>query len=157
MSVYTYPDKYFFSSTRLWIFSAYTDNLLMLSGQQTCQSFSCHLLEDIQTLEWVQRRCTTLILNDYLSNYKDSHISFKLLPLSLWLELLDITFLLNCLKYPKEHFDIFQYVQFVSSTTTSSSHSKLKCLLPQSFNTDLNFIYFNRVVKLWNALSDMDL
>ena len=116
-----------------------------------------HLLKDIQTLERVQRRCTKFILNDYHSNYKDRLIFLKLLPLSLWLELLDLTFLLICLKFPQEHFDIFQYVQFVSSTTRSSSHSKLKCLLPQSSNNHLNFIYFNRVVKLWNALPEMDL
>ena len=81
----------------------------------------------------------------------------KLVPFSLWLELVDITFLVNFLTYPQEHFDIFEYIQFVSSTTLSSSHSKLKCLLPQSTNNHLNFIYFNQVVKLWNALPKMDL
>ena len=58
---------------------------------------------------------------------------------------------------PQEHFDIFEYIQFVSSTTRSSFYSKLKCLLPQSTNNHFNFIYFNRVVKLWNALPEMDL
>ena len=63
-----------------------------------------HLLKDIQTFERVQRRSTKFILNDYHSNYKDRLMSLKLLPVSLWLELLDITFLINCLKYPSRTF-----------------------------------------------------
>ena len=30
-------------------------------------------------------------------------------------------------------------------------------ILPQSTNNHFNFIYFNRVVKLWNALPEMDI
>ena len=139
--------------TKLILYTSLVRTRLTYCSQVWCP----HLLKDIQTLERVQRRSTKYILNDYHSNYKDRLMALKLLTLSLWLELLDITFLINCLKYPQEHFDVFQYIQFVSSTTRSSSHSKLKCLLPQSTNNHFNFIYFNRVVKLWNALPEMDL
>ena len=69
---------------------------------------------------------------------------------------MDITFLISCIKYPQEHFNIFNHVQFVASKTRHSSCFKLKCLLPQSTSNHLNFIYFNRVVKLWNALPVID-
>ena len=108
-------------------------------------------------MERVQRRCTKFILNDYQSNYKLRLVTINLLPLSLWLELMDITFLLSCLKCPQEHFNIYEYISFISTSTRSSSHSKLKCLLPQSTNSHLCFIYFIRVTKLWNALPVMDL
>lgn len=115
-----------------------------------------HHQKDIKAFERVQRRCTKFILNNYTSSYKDRLVSLHLLPLSLWFEFMDITFLISCIKYPQEHFNIFNYVQFVASKTRHSSCFKLKCLLPQSTSNHLNFIYFNRVVKLWNALPVID-
>ena len=76
---------------------------------------------------------------------------------SLWLEFMDITFLISSLKFPQDHFNIYNYVQFINSNTRSSFTSKLKCLLPQSSNSHLHFVYFNRITKLWNALPVMDL
>ena len=82
------------------------------------------------------------------------HKRTNLLPLSLWFELMDIMFLINCFKYPDEH---FSFVKFTTNRTRSSSNCKLKCILPLSSNNHLNFIFFNRVVKLWNALPIIDL
>ena len=95
----------------------------------------------------------------HISNYsyKDRLISLHLLPLSMWFEYLDITFLLKCLQSPSDHFNIFDFIDFISNSTRSSSNSKLKCLLPQSPNNHINFLYFRRVVRLWNALPVIDL
>ena len=38
--VYMYLDKYFFVSTRMGKITTYTDNLLVLSGQQHAKSFA---------------------------------------------------------------------------------------------------------------------
>ena len=59
----------------------------------SCQVWYCQLLKDIKKLKKVQWCLTKFILNDYHSNYKDRFIPLELLPLSLWLEFLDITFL----------------------------------------------------------------
>ena len=107
-------------------------------------------------LEIIQHKSTKFILSDYKSDYKQRLISLNLLPITLWLELMDIMFLITCLKHPQDHFDIYHYVKFVSSCTRSSQH-KLKCLLPPSKSTHFNFIYFHRVTKIWNALPIIDL
>ena len=57
----------------------------------------------------------------------------------------------------EEHFNIFSLVKFTTNRTRSSSNCKLKCILPKSSNNHLKFVFFNRVVKLWNALPIIDL
>ena len=100
------------------------------------------------------------ILNDYSSNYRDRLIALHLLPLMYWLEYLDIVFLFTSLQNgSQDHFDIFHYVQFSSSSTRASHLHKLQCTSSTQFspNNHLNFFYFNRVIKLWNALPVIDL
>ena len=116
-----------------------------------------HLMKDIRLFESVKRRATKFILQDYHSSYKDRLITLHLLPLSSWFEYLDITFLLKCLQFPPDHFNIFDYVQFVSNSTRSASASKLKCTLPKSSINRVHFFYFNRVVRLWNSLPVINL
>ena len=116
-----------------------------------------HLIKDIKSIERVQRKSTKFILNDYYSCYKSRLLTLQLLPLSMWLELLDIMFLVINLKNPQSHFNIFSYVQYVRSKTRSSSQNKLQCTLPYASNNRLNFFYFNRVVRLWNSLPIIDL
>ena len=141
------------SSTKLYLYVS-----LVRSKLSYCsQVWRPHLIKDITNLEKVQRRSTKFILNDFSSSYKDRLIKLKLFPLSLWFEYLDIMFLIKCVKNPQSHFDIFKFIQFVSSSTRSSTHIKLKSLIPISSNTHLNFLYFNRVVKLWNALPVIDI
>ena len=65
-------------------------------------------------------------------------------------------FLITCFKYSQNLFNLFNYLQFLSSSTRSS-HSKLKCIVPSSKNNHLNFTYFNRFTKLWNTLPIIDL
>ena len=116
-----------------------------------------HLVRDIRSFESLQHRATKFILRDYTSYYKDRLQSLKLLPLSLWFDYLDLMFLVKSLKDPQDHFNIYKYIQFITSYTRSSSHSKLKCILPFSSVNNINFIYFNWVVKIWNSLPPIDI
>ena len=102
--------------------------------------------------ERVQRRATKFILHDFQSDYKNRLTNLHLLPLSLWFEYLDLTFLISSLQYSSDHFDIFQFIQFTSNNTRASSAGKLRCILPHSSTNFIHFFYFNRVVKIWNSL-----
>ena len=85
------------------------------------------------------------ILHDYHSAYKERIISlYFYYGSNTWI---------YCLQNPSDqYFNIHNYVQFISSNTRSSSSPKLKCTLSRSSNNQINFFYFNRVVKLWNTL-----
>ena len=109
-----------------------------------------HLLADISTIERVQRRASKFILHDYSSNYKDRLIKLNLLPLSYWLELQDILFLIKSIQQPSDNLNIFDYITFVTSPTRSGSSLKLKVNFCRSTTT--RHFYFNRVVRLWNGL-----
>ena len=87
---------------------------------------------------------------------KQRLVTLNLLPISLWMELRDILLFITYIKNPQVHFNIFQYVQFINSSTRSSQ-SKLKCLIPTSTNNHFNFFFINRTVRLWNALPVFDL
>ena len=116
-----------------------------------------HRVKDINNFECVQRRATKFILQDYQSDYKLWLTTLNILPLSLWFEYLDFLFLLKCLQHPPDHFNIFNFIQFVSSNTHSSSASKLKRILPHSSQNCIHFFYFNRVVRIWNSLPVINL
>ena len=58
------------------------------------------------------------------------------------------------LSMAQDSFNINDYVQVMSSKTRSFNLSKL-VFTSQPTNNHLNFIYFNQVVKLWNALSEL--
>ena len=66
-------------------------------------------------------------------------------------------FLFKCVQNPPDDFNIFNFTESTSNSTHFSSNSKLKYLLPQSSNNHINFQYFKRVVRLWNALPAIDL
>ena len=91
------------------------------------------------------------ILGNFHSSYKDRLIKLKLLPLSLSFEYLHILFLIKCVN-SRCHFNIFKFIQFVCSSTRSSTHVKLKSLIPLVSKIHLNF-----TVKLWNALPVSDI
>ena len=85
------------------------------------------LLKDTTQLERVQRRATKNIVQDRNQDYKSRLISLQLLPLMYWFELLDIMFLVKCLKQPDESFNIFDFVSFSTSNTRfGSSGNKLQ-------------------------------
>ena len=109
-------------------------------------------IKDIKLFERVQRRATKFILKDYHSDYKIRLTTLHLLPLSLWLEYLDLTFLFQCLQYPSDHFSISKFIMPASSNTRATSAGKLRCTFPRSSINSIHFFYFNRAVKLWNSL-----
>ena len=88
-------------------------------------------------------------------NYKDRLTTLKLLPLMYWLELLDIMFFVKCTQQPADNFDITQYIKFAtknaSSRITRSITSNKLVKNVSHYNITRHF-YFNRIVRLWNAL-----
>ena len=97
-------------------------------------------IKDIVILERIQKRATKYILNDRLSSYCSRLLALNLLPL-MYLELMDILFLIKCLQFPDPSFDIRAFVSFSNLSTRSSSTCKL--------------VY--RVVRLWNSLPLIDI
>ena len=66
-----------------------------------CSHFWClHTISDIFSVERIQQKATKFILNDYSSDYRQRLVILNLLPISLWLELKDILFVIACLKNP---------------------------------------------------------
>ena len=113
------------------------------------------LLKDIYTLETVQRRATKFILNDSSSNYKSRLISLKLLPLSMVLEIHDISFFIKCHKQPTTSFVITDFISFSTNTTRSGSQRKL--IQPLTSTNRSKHFYFHRLPKLWDSLPTIDL
>ena len=111
--------------------------------------------KDILCLERVQRRATKFICNDFAMDYKSRLMSLRLLPLMTWLELQDIMFLVRCLKRSMDNLEITKVLSFVSSTTRAASNNKL-C---HNFSRLIivHHFYYNRIVRLWNAIPTIDL
>ena len=114
-----------------------------------------HLIKDIQNFERVQRRVTKFILNDYHLDYKSRLLRCKILPLMYFFELNDILFLVKSLKSPTPAFNIYNYLNFNTSTTRSGAHNKLIHKFVSSSHA--YHFYFNRIIRLWNSLPYIDL
>ena len=80
-----------------------------------------NLFKDIVKLERLQHRATTFILNSHLSGYRSQLIYLNLLPISLWLELQDIMFLVKSLKEPSDNFNTLDYVTFAHTHNCNQS------------------------------------
>ena len=80
-----------------------------------------HLVKDVRNLESVQQRATKFILQDFTMDYKARLISLALLPVSMWLGLQDILFLIKCIKDHSDNFNILDYVSIRNSSTRSST------------------------------------
>ena len=109
-------------------------------------------------LEQVQRRATKYITSDYKSSYRDRLITLQILPMTMYLEYLDIKFLLRALKnnsHPANNFNIYDHISFHSSTTRAGTHFKLIHTSPKS--TRSSHTYFHRIPRLWNKLPTFDL
>ena len=75
-------------------------------------------LQDIQSLESIQRQATKYILNDYSLDYKSR---LTCLPLMMQFELNDIMFLVtSSIRNPGTSFNILQYITFSTSSTRTS-------------------------------------
>ena len=143
-----------------------TRRLLYLSIVRSHFSYASQLwspqkVELIQEMEKVQRRASkfTLKLN-YLSeiSYKERLLSLQILPVSYWLELLDLLFLFKVIHglvtLPSGACPAF-YVAVRCTCSTSNSGRKL--VVKKCRTTNQNS-YFIRVAKLWNILpSDLTL
>ena len=84
-----------------------------------------NLIKDITLVEWIQRRATKFILNDYNSSYFDRLKKLNLLPLMYIFELNEVLFTIKSLKYPSSSFNITDYITFNNRSTRSSSSGKL--------------------------------
>lgn len=111
--------------------------------------------KDVRLIERIQRRATKYVLNDFSLDYKSRLLRLKLLPLTYWWELQDLTFLVSCLKSPPDNIDIFKFISFSEGCTRSSTTRKLKVNFTRTSRS--RHFYYNRVVKLWNVIPQIDL
>ena len=114
-----------------------------------------YLLVDIKCLELVQRRATKFIIKGTTMDYRNRLINLHLLPLMMEFEIADIIFFVKSLKYPSDHFNICNFVQFSTISTRSSTFFKLRHSICSN-KTKSNF-YFNRIPRLWNSLPSLDI
>lgn len=114
-----------------------------------------HLVKDIKNLERVQRRATRFILQDNSTDYKSRLISLSLLPVNMWIELQDVLFIVKCLQDPPDNFNVLEYISFTRNNTRSSTKKRMEYKYKRT--TIGRHYYFNRIVRLWNALPDLDL
>ena len=73
----------------------------------------------------------------------------------MWFELLDILFLVKCLKQPPDNFNIPEYISFSTTTTKSSSRNNLAVNYRRTIAG--RHFYFKRKVRLWNSLCQINL
>ena len=91
-------------------------------------------------------------------DYKARLITLNLLPLSLWLEVLDITFFTKLCKEPPDNFTLSDYISFIEGITRFSINGKIKSSFAGIPRTNLTrHFYFNRIVRLRNSLPPLDL
>ena len=64
-------------------------------------------------------------------------------------------FLVKLLKEPPDNFNIFNYISFSSGSTRSASSGKLVHNFTHYCSS--RHFYFNRIVRLWNALPQINL
>ena len=114
-----------------------------------------YLLMDIKCLELVQRRATRFIMNDTSSDYRNRLIHLNLLPLMMEFEIADVMFLIRTIKFPSDHFNINNFVEFSYHKTRSATYCKLRHSICR-YTSDRNF-YFNRIPRLWNSLPSIDI
>ena len=112
------------------------------------------LLKDVFTLERVQRRDTKYILNNYELPYKVQLERLHLLPLMYTYELDDLIFSVKSLKASTDHFNIRRHIQFARNPTRSGTSSKLVHI--KALQSSHHHFYFNRIVRLWNHLPEID-
>ena len=75
-----------------------------------------------------------------------------------WFELLDIMFLVHTLKNPPDNFDIYDHITFTNSDVRSTRSSAVHHLQRKHCRTSYGrHFYFNRIVRLWNAVPPIDI
>ena len=114
-----------------------------------------HLVQDSRAIERLQRRATKYIIAADM-DYKSRLANLSLLPLTLWLEFLDILLLIKLLQNPPDNFNVSNFI--VPASSRESSHLNLKPVNAQipRLNSTRHY-YFNRVIRIWNTLPPLDL
>ena len=108
-------------------------------------------VKDIQMLERIQRRATKYILNDYSMDYKSRLTSLHLLPISLWLDLHDLLFLVKCLQDPDDNIEINRFITFHRTGTRADSTGRM-LTINLVHTSAVRHFYFNRIAMLWNVV-----
>ena len=108
-------------------------------------------VKDIQMLERIQRRATKYILNDYSMDYKSRLTSLHLLPISLWLDLHDLLFLVKCLQDPDDNIEINRFITIRRTCTRAGSTGRMLTINLVHTSAARHF-YFNRIAMLWNVV-----
>ena len=114
-----------------------------------------YLLKDIKCLELIQIRATRFIINNPTLDYKDRLIQLNILPLVMEFKIAGIIFLIKSIKFPSNHFNIYNFIEFSHHNTRASSYYKLKHSLHK--NSSARNFYFNRIPRLWNFLPPIDI
>ena len=104
----------------------------------------------MRQLEGVQRRATRYILYGLELDYKRRLIRLNLLPLSYFLEYLDLLFLFRCFK-GEIHLDISDTIVF-SRFQTRRGSTGMDIRLIGTRTTTYRESYVVRICPLWNAL-----
>jgi hypothetical protein len=81
-------------------------------------------------------------------------IDYTMLPISLWLDLHDLLFLVKCLQDRDSNIEIHQYVSFRNTCTRSGSTGRMLTINFTRTSAARHF-YFNRIVCLWNSIQSV--
>ena len=122
------------------------------------QLWSPQKVELIQEMEKVQRRASKFILNlNYLSEitYKERLLSVRILPVSYWLELMDLLFRFKIINgLVSLHSSVCPSIFVAARSTRSSANNGRKMCVKKCKTTTYQNSYFIRVTILWNILPD---
>ena len=103
-------------------------------------------------VENIQRRATRFILRNSNLCYKACLIKLKLLPLSYWLEYLELVFFFKCphglIDFTCKFNCYFSFLKGNTRRASSGLHLKLNACCTSSFRD----FYFNRITLMWNSL-----
>ena len=89
------------------------------------------------------------------SSYRFRLVKLHLLPLMYLFELYDIIFVIKSLKNPTISFNIYNFIQFHSSSSRLSHANKL--IHHRSTKLATHHFFINRVPRLWNVLPIIDM
>ena len=108
---------------------------------------------NLKKVESLQRRATRFILPTSDLNYRDRLIKLNLvIPLSYWHEIKDLVFFFKCLK-GLYNFPINNFVKSKQSTRFTRNNCPLDMSVPLCKTKLFQTSYFNRIPKMWNALT----
>ena len=110
---------------------------------------------NITRIESLQCRATKFILNTHRQDdisYHERLSRLNLLPLTYWHEVKDLIFHLKC-RVGHYTLPIDDYVK-PKGTRLIRHSSGEDVLIPKCRTKIFQFIYFNRIAKLWNTLSE---